>query len=108
MAHWDGRRLMEEAGESMVEWLDNLDAHYDELRQNTRADIAELRQEMHAEFGKVRLEIAGVREEMRVGFASVRQDVATQMTTLLKWIVGLWITSLAATVGLITLMRGVH
>jgi phage host-nuclease inhibitor protein Gam len=116
----------EEAGASMVDWLDDLDAHNRDLRHDMHADIAELRQEMHAEFAKVRremqaglagvrLENVAVREEMRVGFETVRREMAEQgkamtahVNTLLKWGLGLWVTSFAAMVALLALVRGIR
>src|SRR5205823_6215166 len=62
------RKLQEtlgnEAGDAMVEWMNQSDANHDDLRQELHADIVELRHEMHVGF-------ADVRAEMRVGFARV-------------------------------------
>jgi hypothetical protein len=102
--------LGNEAGESMVEWLDERDTHYDELRQETRADIAELRQETRAEFAAVRREIAGLREEMRAsfaaadakmtqGFGAMEIKFAQRNAELMKWALGFWIASLLGVVG---------
>jgi hypothetical protein len=109
--------LGNEAGESMVEWLDERDTHYDVLRQEARADIAELRQETRAEFAAVRQEMAALREEMRAGFSAVdvkfaqlREDMragfaaleikfSQRNAELMKWALGFWIASLLGVVG---------
>jgi hypothetical protein len=74
-----------EAAETMVDWMDQRERHYEELRQETRADIAEVRQETNAlrqetrvEFAGVRLEIVQLREETRVEFAKIRQEIAAE------------------------------
>ena len=120
--------LGNEAGESMVDWLDERDTHYDVLRQETRADIAELRQETRAEFAAVRQEIHALRDETRAEFAAVRQEIHTlreemragfaaaeskvaqgcaamevkfaqRNAELMKWALGFWIASLLGVVG---------
>jgi hypothetical protein len=77
-----------EAGDSMVEWLDERDTHYDELRQETRAEFAAIRQEIRA-----------LREEMRAGFAAMEIKFAERNAELMKWALGFWIASLLGVVG---------
>ena len=109
--------LGNEAGESMVEWLDERDTHYDELRRDTRGEFAAVRQE-------IRQEIGALREEMRAGFAAIEtrfigmeskmtqsfaaMDVkfAQRNAELMKWALGFWIASLLGVVGaLVALTR---
>jgi len=98
--------LGNEAGESMVEWLDERDTHYDELRRETRAEFAALRQEMsglrqelHVGFAAVDVKLAQLREEMRAGFATMEVKIAQRNAELMKWALGFWIASLLGVVG---------
>ena len=86
--------LGEEAGDSMADWLEAQERHYEELRQEVRADIAELRHEMHVGFAETDAKIAALGER-----------TAQQLTSAFKWAIGVWISSLAAVVGLMGLMR---
>jgi hypothetical protein len=122
--------LGDDAGGSMTDWLDAQERHHDDVRQEVHADIAELRQEMHTEVGALReelhatkaelhQEIVELRAEMRVGFARVDarfaetdakiaalgDRTAQQLASAFKWAIGVWISSLAAVVGLMGLLR---
>jgi hypothetical protein len=80
-----------EAADMMVDWLDQRERHYEELRQEARADTAELRQ------------------EMRVGFAALEAKMGELKAEILKWAMGFWIGSLLAIVAaLVTLSRVSH
>lgn len=63
--------LGNEAGESMVEWLEERDTHVDDLRRET-----------HAEFTAVRQEIGALREEMRAGFAALESKMTQSFAAL--------------------------
>jgi hypothetical protein len=98
--------LGNEAGESMVEWLDERDTHYDELRRETRAEfgavrqeMSGLRQELHVGFAAVDVKLAQLREEMRAGFATMEVKIAQRNAELMKWALGFWIASLLGVVG---------
>ena len=98
--------LGNEAGDSMVEWLDERDTHYDELRQETRAEFAAIRQEMaglreelHVGFSAVDVKFAQLREDMRAGFAAMDVKFAQRNAELMKWALGFWIASLLGVVG---------
>ena len=107
--------LGEEAGGSMADWLESQEKHHEELRHQVRADIDELRQETRAD-------IAELRHEMQVGFARVDarfaetdakiaalgERMAQQLASGFKWAIGVWISSRAAVVGLMGLMRVVR
>ena len=56
--------LGREASEEMSDWMDDVDRRNEELRQETRADIAEFRHAMQASFD-------AVLQEMRLGFARI-------------------------------------
>jgi hypothetical protein len=101
--------LGNEAGESMVEWLDARDTHVDELRQDMRGELADVRQEMRTEFAELRQEISALREEMRAGFAAMDAKMAhgfaaieiefsQRNAELMKWALGFWIASLLGVV----------
>jgi hypothetical protein len=49
-------------------------------------------------------EICSLRVEMHQGFAQVRQEVASSRLELLKWMIGLWIANLSATIGIVAFM----
>ena len=84
-----------EAAETMVEWLDGLETHNDDLRRELHGEIAALRQEMAA----TRADIVALRAEMRAGFAEADAKTAERISGLLKWMIGFWLGSLA---GIIT------
>jgi hypothetical protein len=101
--------LGNEAGESMVEWLDARDTHVDELRQDMRGELADVRQEMRTEFAELRQEISALREEMRAGFAAmdakmthgfaaIEIEFSQRNAELMKWALGFWIASLLGVV----------
>ena len=116
--------LGNEAGESMVEWLDERDTHYDELRWETRADFAAVRQqigvlreEMHAGFAAAETRVTaleskmtqgfaaaetratGLESKMAQGFAAMEVKIAQRNAELMKWALGFWIASLLGVVG---------
>jgi len=49
-------------------------------------------------------EICSLRVEMHQGMAQIRQEVATSRVEILKWMIGLWIVNLSATIGIISFM----
>jgi hypothetical protein len=49
-------------------------------------------------------EICALRVEMHQGFAQIRQEVASSRLELLKWMIGLWIANLSATIGIVAFM----
>lgn len=49
-------------------------------------------------------EICSLRVEMHQGIAQIRQEVATSRVEILKWMIGLWIVHLSATIGIIGFM----
>ena len=73
--------LGNEAGESMVEWLDERDTHHDDLRRETRAGFA----------------AADARIEQR--FAPMEIKFAQRNAELMKWALGFWIASLLGVLG---------
>ena len=102
--------LGNEAGESMVEWLDERDTHYDELRKETRAEFAAIRQEIRQEIGALREEMragfaaaearfTGIDSKIVQGFAGVEVTLAQRNAELMKWALGFWIASLLGVVG---------
>ena len=109
------RRLREmlgaEAADTMVEWLDGLEAERDERRREWRAEVAGLRQEMLA----LRADTAELRAEMRAGFAAVDArftgfdarfaafdaKLAQRNADLMKWMVGFWLASFIGILGAI-------
>ena len=46
--------------------------------------------------------ICSFRVEMHQGMAQVRHEVATSRVEILKWMIGLWIVHLSATIGIIS------
>lgn len=78
-----------EAAETMVDWLDGLETNNEALRRELHGEIAALRHEMATSF-------AELRAEMRAGFAAADAKVAEQISSLLKWMIGFWLGSLAA------------
>ena len=83
-----------EAADTMVDWLDGLEAERDERRREWRAEVAGLRQEMAA----LRAEL---RSEMRAGFAAFDAKLAQRNADLMKWMVGFWLTSFIGILGAI-------
>jgi hypothetical protein len=88
-----------EAAETMVDWLDGLETHNDALGRELHGEIAALRQEMAVGFSELRA-------EMRAGFAAVDAKLAEadaktadRISSLLRWMIGFWLGSLA---GIIT------
>ena len=91
--------LGNEAGESMVEWLDERDTHYDELRQETRAEFAAVRHEISALREEMRAGFAAADAKMTQGFAAMDVKFAQRNAELMKWALGFWIASLLGVVG---------
>jgi len=120
--------LGNEAGESMVEWLDERDTHYDEVRRETRAEFAAVRQEIRQEINVLREEMragfaaaetrvtaleskmtqafaaaetrsTGLESKMAQGFAAMEVKIAQRNAELMKWALGFWIASLLGVVG---------
>jgi hypothetical protein len=78
------RALGKEAAEELVNWVHEVDARRDEIRNTLRADLAELRQEIQAGFRRSDAKVAELRQEMQAGFArsdaklaELRQDMQT-------------------------------
>jgi hypothetical protein len=46
-------------------------------------------------------EISALRVEMHQGFAQIRQEVSSSRVELLKWMIGLWVANLSATIGIL-------
>jgi len=49
-------------------------------------------------------EICALRVEMHQGFAGIRQEVSSSRVELLKWMIGLWVANLSATIGIAAFM----
>ena len=49
-------------------------------------------------------EICALRVEMHQGFAGIRQEVSSSRVELLKWMIGLWVANLSATIGIVAFM----
>jgi len=108
-----------EAAETMVQWLDELEADHDSLGRELRTEMtavraeigavrtemtalrAEIRGEMTAGFAAVDVKLAALREEMRVGFAAVGERIEQRNASLMKWMIGFWIGSFVGIVGAI-------
>ena len=91
--------LGNEAGESMVEWLEERDTHVDELRQEMRAGFAAMDAKMTQGF-------AAMDAKMTQGFAAMEIKFAQRNAELMKWALGFWIASLLGVVGaLVALTR---
>jgi len=41
---------------------------------------------------------------MHQGFAGIRQEVSSSRVELLKWMIGLWVANLSATIGIAAFM----
>ena len=41
---------------------------------------------------------------MHQGFAGIRQEVSSSRVELLKWMIGLWVANLSATIGIVAFM----
>ena len=79
------------------------------LRVKIGEDAAEGLTEMFAAAqaqSEVRLtqEICALRVEMHQGFAGIRQEVSSSRVELLKWMIGLWVANLSATIGIVAFM----
>ena len=75
-----------EASDMMVDWLDQREHHYDELRQEMRAGFASI----DARFARLE--------------ATMGEKIGEMKAEILKWAMGFWIASLLAIVGaLVTL-----
>ena len=95
-----------EAADTMVEWLDGVETHSDALGRELRGEIAAVRQEMAALRQDMATGFSELRAEMRAGFAAVDAKLAEadaktadRISSLLKWMIGFWLGSLA---GIIT------
>ena len=84
--------LGNEAGESMVDWLDERDTHYDELRREMRAEFAAFEARMEQRF-------AALEAKMTQGFAAMDVKFSQRNAELKKWALGFWIASLLGVVG---------
>ena len=102
--------LGNEAGESMVEWLDERDTHYDELRREMRAGFAAVDAKMEQRFAAVEARLnemdskmaqgfAAVDAKMAQGFAAMDVKFSQRNAELMKWALGFWIASLLGVVG---------
>ena len=102
--------LGNEAGESMVEWLDERDTHYDELRRDMRAGFAAVDARIEQRFAAVEARLTEMDSKMvqrfaemdtRIaqGFAAMDVKFAQRNAELMKWALGFWIASLLGVVG---------
>lgn len=82
----------------MVDWLDQREHHYDELRQEMRAGFASI----DARFASIDARFARLE-------ATMGEKMGEMKAEILKWAMGFWIASLLAIVGaLVTLSRISH
>ena len=121
--------LGDEAGEDLVNWMQQADAHGAEFREATRADFAAVRQEMHAGFAQLRHEMqvgaaelrqemqasaaelrqemqasaAELRQEMHAGFGRLETMIERRTADLIKWSFVFWVGAVAA----VALLAGV-
>ena len=102
--------LGNEAGESMVEWLDERDTHDDELRREMRAGFAAVDARIEQRFAafearltemdsKVTQRLADMDTRIAQGFAAMDVKFAHRNAELMKWALGFWIASLLGVVG---------
>lgn len=102
--------LGNEAGESMVEWLDERDTHYDDLRRESRAALAALDARMEQRFAAFEARMAQgfaavetrlneMDAKMAQGFAAMDVKFSERNAELMKWALGFWIASLLGVVG---------
>jgi hypothetical protein len=91
--------LGNDAGESMVEWLEQRDTHIDELRQETRGEFAAVRHEISALREEMRAGFAAIDARMTQGFAALEIKFSQRNAELMKWALGFWIASLLGVVG---------
>ena len=102
--------LGNEAGESMVEWLDERDTHYDELRRDMRAGFAAVDARIEQRFAAFEARLTEMDSKMvqrfaemdtRIaqGFAAMDVKFAQRNAELMKWALGFWIASLLGVVG---------
>ena len=102
--------LGNEAGESMVEWLDERDTHYDELRREMRAGFAAVDARIEQRFAafearltemdsKMTQRFAEMDTRIAQGFAAMDVKFAQRNAELMKWALGFWIASLLGVVG---------
>ena len=102
--------LGNEAGESMVEWLDERDTHDDELRREMRAGFAAVDARIEQRFAafearltemdsKMTQRFAEMHTRIAQGFAAMDVKFAQRNAELMKWALGFWIASLLGVVG---------
>ena len=102
--------LGNEAGESMVEWLDERDTHDDELRREMRAGFAAVDARIEQRFAafearltemdsKMTQRLADMDTRIAQGFAAMDVKFAHRNAELMKWALGFWIASLLGVVG---------
>ena len=102
--------LGNEAGESMVEWLDERDTHDDELRREMRAGFAAVDARIEQRFAafearltemdsKMTQRLADMDTRIAQGFAAMDVKFAQRNAELMKWALGFWIASLLGVVG---------
>ena len=101
--------LGNEAGESMVEWLDERDTHYDELRREMRAGFAAIdarmeqrfaasEAKMEQRFAAFETRFTQMDSKMAHGFAAMDVKFSQRNAELMKWALGFWIASLLGVV----------
>ena len=102
--------LGNEAGESMVEWLDERDTHDDELRREMRAGFAAVDARIEQRFAafearltemdsKMTQRLADMDTRIAQGFAAMDVKFAQRNAELMKWALGFWIAALLGVVG---------
>ena len=88
--------------------MSNVKTEFSKARAEVHAEFAKVRAEMQAEFADVRAEMraefADVRAEMRTGFADVRIEIEKTKNDILKWIIGLNITTIIAMIACFKLL----
>ena len=121
--------LGNEAGESMVEWLDERDTHYDELRREMRAGFAAIdarmeqrfaaseakmeqrfaasEAKMEQRFAAFETRFTQMDSKMAQGFAAMDVKFSQRNAELMKWALGFWIASLLGVVAALTALTRV-
>ena len=108
--------LGNEAADAMIDWLNESDTRYGELRQEialfrqeVRADFAELRQEIDVKFATVDARFATLIGSTDAKFAAAEAAAARRHEEFMRWTIGFWVVSLATLVGAIVgLSRVLH
>lgn len=84
----------------MVQWLDDLEDHY----QGLRGDIAELRHESDRKFATLETKIDALSAALDVKLARMSEQTAKQIGDTIKWMVAVWLGSFTAIVAVLALV----